>query len=144
MPGQIFGKGTKLQRSNMGSPEVWTTIAEVKSITGPSMAGDILDVTSHDTVGNWREKTAGLLDAGTLTFTVNFIPDHATHSAQTGFVSDFVNRTKRNHRIQFPDIAVTTWNFPNSQITGCPITAPVDNVLTADVTLAITEPPVLA
>lgn len=144
MPGQIFGKGTKLQRSDMGSPATWSTIAEVRSITGPSMSGDILDVTSHDTVGNWREKLAGLLDAGALTFTVAFIPSHATHSAQVGFVADFVNRTKRDHRIQFPDVAVTTWLFPNAQVTGCPITAPVDNVLTADVTLTITEPPVLA
>lgn len=144
MPGAIFGKGTRLQRSDMGSPAIWTTIAEVKSIEGPSMSGDVLDVTTHDTVGNWREKLAGLLDAGALTFTVNFIPGHATHNAVAGFVADFVNRTKRDHRIIFTDGAATMWLFPNAQITGCPITAPVDNVLEANVTLTITEPPILA
>jgi predicted secreted protein len=145
MPGTIFGKGTKLQRNTAVSPApaTWQTIAEVKSITGPGMTGDILDVTTHDTIGNWREKIAGLLDAGTLTFTVNFIPDHLSHSSQTGFVADFVNRTKRDHQIIFPDALSTTWLFPNAQITGCPITAPVDNVLTAEVTLTITEPPEL-
>jgi predicted secreted protein len=144
MPGQIFGKGTRLQRSDMGSPPTWATIAEVKSITGPSMKGATLVVTSHDTLGNWEEKLAGLLDAGELTFAVNFIPSHVTHNATVGFVADFVNRTKRDHRLIFPDGPQTTWNFPNAQVTGCPITAPVDNVLESNVTLTITEPPILA
>lgn len=140
MPLAVFGKGTRLQRKVSG---VYETIAQVKSIEGPGIQGDVLDTTNMDTAGNWREKLAGLKDAGSMTFRVNFIPSNPTHNASTGFMADLVNGTQRDHQIIFPDIPSTTWLFPNSQILSAPITVPVDNVLEANVTILITEPPVL-
>jgi predicted secreted protein len=141
MPLAVFGKGTRLQRKVAG---VWETIAQVKSIEGPGITKDVLDVTTMDTVANWREKLTGLADAGELTFAVNFIPSHPTHSATSGFMKDLVDGTQRDHQIIFPDVASTTWLFPNSQIRSAPISVPVDNVLEANVTILITEPPVLS
>ena len=140
MPLAVFGKGTRLQRKVSG---VYETIAQVKSIEGPGITGDVLDVTNMDTVGTWREKMAGLKDAGTLTFACNFIPDNPTHNATTGILKDLVDGAQRDHQIIFPNVAATTWVFPNSQILSAPVTVPVDNVIEINVTLLITEPPVL-
>jgi len=48
----IAGVGTKFKRWN-GS--AWVDIAEINSITGPSMSRDTIDVTSLDSTGGYRE-----------------------------------------------------------------------------------------
>ena len=48
-------------------------IAELTSITGPSMAVDAIDVTSHDSADKYREFVAGLKDAGEISVEGNLI-----------------------------------------------------------------------
>jgi predicted secreted protein len=138
----VFGKGTLIKRSDSGVGAPFSTVVEVKSIEGPTMSAAILDVTTHDTAGFWIEQLSGLLNPGNISFRVNFVPDHAMHNGQTGLIADFAARTKRDYALVFPNIAQTTWTF-RCQVTGCPISAPVDNVLESSITLTILEPPTL-
>jgi len=48
-------------------------IAELTNITGPSMAVDPIDVTSHDSADKYREFVAGLKDGGEISVEGNFI-----------------------------------------------------------------------
>lgn len=133
----LSGFGTLLKIGDGGTPtENFTTIAEVTDITAPGLTMDVIDVTSHDSPDALREKIAGLKDLGECTFTINYIPTHATHNATTGLIRDWKNRTKRNFKLVFPDAGATTWSF-SGFVTNFQPSAPVDDKLTADVTITL-------
>jgi|SRR5581483_3992290 len=138
----IHAKGTLIKRGDGGSPEVFTTIAEVRSIDGPNFTGDVIDVTTHSTVGNFREFKSNIIDPGELSFDINFLPTDPTHSASAGLVADIQNRTERNYQFVFPG-GSPTWTL-RCQVIGFQLKEPVDNVMTASVRLKIINPPTLA
>jgi predicted secreted protein len=135
--------GTLLKIGDGAGSETFTTVAEVKSITGPTLSAKIDDVTTHSTTTPWREKLATLLDAGTVSFDLNFIPTNATQSHTSGLLRDFENRTKRNFKLVLPDSGSTTWAI-TAYIQDFKMAAPVDGVLNASLTLNISGPPTLA
>lgn len=128
-------KGTLQQISDHGSPSTYATVAEVRSIAGPTTSATVQDVTTHSTVGNWMEKLATLIDPGTLSFPINYDNAEATHQFATGMWCSFIN------------LIVDFWHtvFPASMgqlayqayITGHSFDAPVDNVLSAQIELTI-------
>ena len=143
MSDAISAFGTLLKIGDGGDPESFTTIAEVKDISGPSLSLATEEITNHSSPGGWREFIGTLLDAGEVTFDINFIPTHSTHNASTGLIADMVNKVKRNFQLVFPDAGNTTWNF-TALITGFELSEPVEGTLSASVTLRITGQPTLA
>ena len=139
----IDAYGTLLQIGDGGAPEAFTTIAEVTDITGPSLALDPLDVTSHESPGAFREFVGGLLDGGEVTLTMNYVPTAGTQAATTGLLADMIARTVRNFQLVFPDVGTTTWSFA-ALITAFEPAEPVDDRLSAEVTLKVTGQPTLA
>jgi hypothetical protein len=91
-----FAKGTTLWMGNAASPLSWVKVANVKSISGPDYSVTVIDTTTHDTVGNFREKAAVLIDAGKLSFNMNFDPDDATQDpvATTSLFNKLNNLTE--------------------------------------------------
>lgn len=142
MSDAIHAKGTLIQRGDSGNPETFTTIAEVRSIDGPNFTGDVIDVTTHSTAGNFREFKSNIIDPGELAFEINFLPTNSTHSATTGLLADIAARAERNYRLVFPG-GSPTWTV-KCQVVGFSMRAPVDNILTAGIRLKITNPPTLA
>lgn len=141
--GAIAAYGTLLKVGDGGTSETFTTIAEVRDISGPSLSADVKDVTSHDSEDGWDESITTILRGGEVTFNVNFVPTDTTHSYSSGLINDMVDRTKRNFQLVFPDSGSTTWNFA-ALVTGFETTANVADELTADVTLKISGKPTLA
>ena len=139
MSNAIAAYGTLLQVGDGAGPEVFTTIAEVKSISGPSFSSEVIDVTTHSSAaaGAWREKIASLIDPGELSFDINLVPTDTQHVALR---TDMVNRTKRNFKIVFPDSGTTTWQIAGF-VTGFEVNAETDGVLEASLTLTLTDPP---
>jgi predicted secreted protein len=137
------GFGTLLKIGDGGTPETFTTIAEVQNISGPGLKMETVDVTSHSSTGAWRQKVATLLDAGDVTFDVLFSPTAPTHSQTSGLLRDMKNRTARNFTLTFPNVGATVWTFP-AYVTGFEPGEPVDGALTASVTLTISGAPTLA
>jgi hypothetical protein len=135
--------GTFLQIGDGGGTEAFTTVAEVKSINGLQMSAKQEDVTTHSSGQPWRQFISTLLDAGTVQFDVNFIPTDATQSYAAGVLKDFVNRTRRNYKLVFPDGGSTTWAFP-ANVQDFKVQAPVDGVLLSQITLKVTGQPTLA
>lgn len=138
--GAVSAFGTYLQLGDGGTSESFTTIAEVKSIKGPKMSLDTIDVTNHSSGIPWREYMAGLSDAGEISFDLNFIPTEDTHDASDGLLADMINRTRRNFRLTFPDTSQTTWGF-TAFVTGFETGEEIDNVITSSVTLKVTGKP---
>lgn len=139
----ISAFGTLLKIGDGATPENFTTIAEVTNISGPSLSLEPIEITSHSSPGGWKEFIGGLLDAGEVTFDINYEPTEATHNATTGLIADMVDRTLRNFQLVFPDTGNTTWSFM-ALVTGFEPSEPVEDKLTASVTLKLTGQPTLA
>lgn len=131
--------GTLLKRETAFGSTVFVTVAEVKSMNGPSMKGDTIDVTTHSSAasGAWREKISSLLDPGEISFALNLVPASAGHKA---ILADFTGRIKTNYKFVFPDAGLTEWGF-TGYMTQFGAKAEVDGVLEADVTVTLTGAP---
>ena len=134
--------GSLLQMGDGATPEIWTTIAEVTNISGPTLTQEVVDVTSHSSSGAFREKVGGLLDGGEVTFDLNFIPTGATHKeAVGGLLYNYTQRSVNNYKLLFVD--TTYWIFP-ALVTSIPPDAPIDGKLGMSVTLTVSGEPTLA
>ena len=143
MSSATSGFGTLLKMGDGASPEVFTTVAEVTNIAGPSLATESIDVTSHDSASNHREHIPSLRDAGELSFSVNYLPGDNTHKqAATGLLGAYQSRTVKNWELVFPDAATTTWSLTGF-INGFSPTGPTDDKLSADVSIKMTAAPTL-
>ena len=132
--------GTLLKIGDGASPENFATVAELRTISGPSLSADTIDVTTHNTPTPFRRFIAGLLDGGEVTFDINFIPTETTHGYSAGLLKDMTDRARRNFQIVFPDSGTTTWLLPTI-ITGFEMSADPADVLMASVTLKVAGPP---
>lgn len=127
----ISGVGTQFKRSNMASAPTFTAIAEVNSITGPSMTRDTIDVTSLDSTGGYREFITGFRDAGTIEFNMNF-----TIAGYNAMKDDFEDDSLRDYQIVLPDAGNTTFDFAGI-VTDLPLDIPMDDKITCAITIKI-------
>jgi predicted secreted protein len=125
----VAGVGTVFNRWN-GS--AWVPIAEINSITGPSMSRDTIDVTSLDSTGGYREFITGFRNAGTVVLAMNFTRD--TYELMK---TDFESNVAGNYQIDLPDAEGTSLDF-EGLVTELPLTIPADDKITADVTIQVT------
>ncbi len=130
--GAIKGIGTLMQIGDGGGPEVFTTIAEVLSISGPTESRETIDVTNMDSAGNRREKISALIDSGSVTFDMNFTGSNAQ---QNQLKTDMEAGTLRNFKIIMPG-TVRTFAFA-ALVTELSKEFPIDSQITASVTLEI-------
>lgn len=120
-----------------------TTIASVKSISGPGITLDVEDVTSHDSTEAWEEVVATILRTGEISLDIEYDPNAATHkNASGGLLYDLTTRLSTTYSIQFPSSPTVTWTFTAFVVSFEP-DAPHDGALTAAVTLKITGKPTL-
>lgn len=128
----ISGVGTKFERwDDSTSPAVWDELAEVFSVSGPGKSRETIDVTSFSSTGGYREKIAGLRDAGTITFTMNFRRD--TYELLN---ADFESDDKKAYRIILGDKTQTTLEI-EGLVSELPLTVPEGDRVTVDVTIEI-------
>jgi len=139
----IAAFGTLLKIGDAATPEVFTTIAEVTDIGGITLSTATEDATNHSSAGGFEEKIPTTLAVGPVKFGINFVPTGPTHSYSTGLIKDWVNKTKRNFKLVFPDTGATTWSFA-AYVTNVDIKAPVKGKLAADITLDVTGQPTLS
>lgn len=130
----ISGFGTSLK---IGA----VAVAEILDVSGPSLSLETIDVTSHNSLEAWREYIAGLLDAGEITFDINYVPTAVTHkNAAGGLLYLLATRASQAFTLTFPD--TTAWTF-NGFVTGFEPSAPVDDKLSASITIKISGKPTL-
>lgn len=128
--------GTQLLRGDGGTPEIFTAIANVTSISGPGLSRETIDVTAHDSPDGWMEFLGGLKDAGEVSADINYDP-----SKHDTLVADFDDDEPRNYQLVFPDS--TTWSI-QAILTGFEPEAPYDDKLAASLTFKVTGKPTLS
>lgn len=74
----IWGMGTTIAIGTNASPPVYTPIAEVSKLTGPTSTKTMIDVTNLDS-GLYSEYIGGITNPGTITFTINYQPADPSH-----------------------------------------------------------------
>lgn len=94
--------GALLKVGDGASPEVFTTVPEVKRMRGPAVRFDLIDVSSHDTVGAFREYIPGFADGDAITGEGNWRPSNTVHK---NIRIDAYAQTKRNFKLIFADIS---------------------------------------
>lgn len=133
----VSGVGTKFYRWNSVSA-TWEALAEVNSISGPSMTRDFIDVTSLDSTGGYREFIAGFRDGGTVNLTMNF-----TRSTYDKMKADFENDAAQHYEVVLPDTGPADTSDVNTSfefrglVTELPLEIPTDDKITANVTIKI-------
>jgi len=136
----IVGFGAKLRRGGTAG----TAVANITNIRGPGLKADTIDLSAHDSASAYRDKGAGLLDAGQVTLDINFDPNAATHkNAAGGLRDDFEGRAAVSWAIEYPTTPAAFDVF-SAFVVGFEPDAPHDDKVTATVTLEITGAPTLA
>lgn len=143
MSSAVHAYGTLLKAGDGASPETFTTIAEVRNGPGLGFSVDDIEVTNHDSTNAWKEFIPGLLDAGEVSFSINFLPTNATHSASAGILNDMQDRTVRNFQLVMSDGSSATWNF-TGYYKGFNANFPPESQIEAEVTIKVTGEPTLA
>jgi len=133
--------GTKLQKGDAASPEVFATVAEVLSISWGGKKLDMTDVTNMDSVGGYEEVLPTIFRSGEITFDVNYVPAAAT---QIALNTDYEARTKRNWKIVLPGSpTIGTWSF-SGYIAELGLDLPLDKQAKRQIKIKVTGQPTFA
>lgn len=130
-------EGTQLQAGDGADPEVFTTIAGVKSVSVGSISRTIIDNTDLDS-GDYRTFKGGLKDGGSLGMSVNFEPTNGTHDKTSGFLSHFDDDDARNYKLVFPDS--TEWGFAGC-LESFDLSGAMDDLYLADLSIKVSGKP---
>ena len=123
------GHGTTLIGGSTG------TIANVISISGPNQTRDSIDISTMDSSSKFREFISGMLDAGEITFEVNYDGS----AAGTGNdLNTALTAAAETWTITFPD--TSTWAC-SGFITALSFGDPYDDKMTQSVTIKFSGVP---
>lgn len=103
--------GVALKLSDMAGTPVFTTVAQITSITPPGFNRGETVVAEHDMTAAVRVINDALYDAGEVVAEVSWDPGHATHDESTGFLEAAVDGATRDWQIVFPDTGATQFDF---------------------------------
>ena len=115
-----------------GSPLTYTTIANVMNVGGPS--GSAKRITTTNLSSTAEEFNLGLQSSGDISFSIQYLPANTQHAAlnaarKAGTLCSF--------QLTFTDSPATTWTF-SAYVTDFGVDTPLDDILMANVTIAIT------
>lgn len=123
-------QGTTLGRGDGSSPESYTTVGQVVSITSIGQSRSLIDVTNLASTA--REYKMAIKDGLELSFTIQYDP---TDTQQTGLRSDMDNATVRSFQITFADDSPSATATFNALVTNWSLDAEIDQVVQGTVTL---------
>lgn len=128
----LESQGMKIYVGDVGSPNNFVAIPEIKSISGPDGSAPLRDVTDLDSTA--KEFEPGLKDEGSLQLSVMFVPQNAVHKALRDAWS---NRTLKAFYLLFADSQATKWLF-SGYVTAVQGNFAVDESAMATITIKIT------
>ena len=130
--------GTLLKYGTGASAGSVATIPECTKITAPNVKFDLIDVTSHDSTGYFREFLPGLADGENVTAQFFFVPTNTVHKLLR---TDAYARTIGSYRIVFTDSGTGNQMDANAYTVGFQPTADINTALTCALTAKVTGQP---
>jgi predicted secreted protein len=126
-------------------------LGDLTNISGPTMSAEEIDVSSHDSEGNFREFVAGFLDAGEISFEGNLTVGGGVERINTAFG----DRANRYFAVVFPATGTASgstqsrlshwfrWQLEGA-VTGVETAAPFDDKATFSGTVRVSGQPILS
>ena len=136
MSDALIGYGTRLYMAATAGAAALTKVAEVTNVSFPDESVAEVEVTHYESPGRAREFIPGLSDNGSITFTINWVPGSATDDMLIAAKADRANRVFRIVTPGTDDVDGQMFTFP-AFISGLSRAAPIDDRMTADVTLRV-------
>ncbi len=139
-------QGTVVQYEDPGAaPGTFVTVAQITSISGPTLSAEEIDVTCMDVGGGYRQFLPGFKDGGELSFGLVFDPELSDHKTFFGF---FENNTQLTWRVVFNTnnggaIADRPYMQFSGFVRGFETSAEVGGALTAEATVRLSGAPTL-
>lgn len=127
----VLTQGTLLKRGDGASPEVFTTVPDVVSISGPDASKGEIEVT--DLSSTAKEFKGGLADFGRMTVELNYIPGNAVHGAMR---TDFISSASPVRNWQLLFVNGKQWNFAG-YIAAFPGNTQADSVQKSSMTIRL-------
>lgn len=126
-----IGYGTKYEiwDASLQVP-AFVEVAEVISVTPGESTTDRVDATHMQSPGRRREYIAGLIDSGTASIEINWIPSNPTDVLLRGLLA---SGAVVEHRITFNNDVTVTFD---AAVTGFSKVIPIDDRMTATVEIA--------
>lgn len=124
-----YGSTYRIWDATLGVP-AFVDVAEVINITPPGGTSDRVDATHMKSPGRRREYIAGLIDSGEASFEINWVPGGPTDEMLRTLLT---SGTIVQHQIEFPNGFTVTYD---AAITGYEKTLPIDDRMTATITVA--------
>lgn len=123
-------QGTIFARGDGASPEVFTTIGQITSMTPVGQTRGLIDVTNLASTA--REYKKQIKDGQEMNLVIQYDPDDTGHS---GLRTDNDAEVARNYRITLTDSPAQTITFAALVINWSITNIAVDGVYTLEVTL---------
>lgn len=131
----VSAQGTLFKINSATSATLFTTIPECHKIGAPNVKYDLLDATSHDSPGGFKEYVPGLADGENATAEFFYVPANTIH---TQLRVDSYAKTLRAFKILFASAGTGAEIDFNAYIVGLAPVADAGqlqmNTLTAKVT----------
>jgi len=152
------GHASKLWATLITNPSSFTAIGNVISISGPSQTRDAIEKSTMDSTSKFREFIPGMLDAGEMTFDVNYDGSDGGDAtilggtnATTGLLKN--TNTSLTYYLIFNDGAATattnathisnhSYWYCKGLMTALGHAIPFDDKITQSVTIKLTGVPV--
>jgi len=126
----ISSLGALLKIGDGASAEVFTAIPELRSITGPTMTAENIDVSHLGSTSGYRDYISGFKEAGEISGEVNW-----TQAGYATLLTLFESGDLKNFQLIFSD--GTDYEF-TGRITALPITAQTGDAVRFNLTIKIT------
>ena len=136
--GNITSQGTTIGIGDAASPEVYTTIAQVTSMSGPDGSATEINVTNLSSTA--QTFILGLKDEGSLSLDIIWDERDTTHSMLR---TKFGNGASASYRITDAGSPAKTYTFP-AYVQGLSMSSGVDEVQRATVNLRISSAIIIA
>lgn len=143
------GMGAILSIGDGESPENFTPILGIKSISGPSIQRETFDTTEMNAASIYRTFVGGLVDGGELSFEANWLPRHPTQGQEEGGLMAEFDRGScdsiRNFQIAVPDCPgePEAYLAVSGIFTGMNIEIPMDDLMAFSGTIKVSGRPEL-
>jgi predicted secreted protein len=114
-------------------------VGEILTITAPTYTANTIDVTNQNTTDYFKEYVIGVRDAGSLSFTANYI---SSSSGNTDKIPNaFYNGSKVAWKITLSGAATMNIWYGYGYITSYTVTSPPDGAVTFATTIKVTGKP---
>ena len=132
----IDGHGTTLHyKTTEGGAAYGDAIIQVTSITGGGISRGMIE-TTHMTSTSRSHIPAGFYEGQEISLDIQYDPDAATHSVFTTAITA-ASPTEYIWKISYTDSTPTTYEI-NGYVSGFEVTAEMEDLLTASVTIRTT------